>query len=44
MSIAKYAVGEGSAGQSEAQTVKPKGTPRRQYVALADIKAVPEPR
>ncbi len=44
MSIAKYAVSEGAVGQSEPQVVKPKGPPKRQYVALADIKAVPEPR
>ncbi len=44
MSIAKHALAEMSASQAEPHVVKPKGPPKRQYVARADIKAVPEPR
>lgn len=44
MSIAKYSISEAAIGQSDVQPVRAKTPPKRQYVALADIKAVPEPR
>lgn len=44
MSIAKYALGETAPSQAEPTVIRPKGPPKRQYIARADIKAVPEPR
>jgi len=44
MSIARHAVAENSLAQTEAMVSKTKTPPKRQYVALADTKAVPEPR
>ena len=44
MSIARYAVAESALAQNEAPLVRTKTPPKRQTVALADIKAVPEPR
>lgn len=44
MSIAKFSIGDAAISQSDTPTVRTKTPPKRQYVALADIKAVPEPR
>ena len=45
MSIARYAVAESGLAQGETPVVVPTKTPpKRQYVALAEIKAVPEAR
>lgn len=44
MSIAKFAVAESSIAQGEAPVVRTKTPPRRQSIALADAKAIPEPR
>lgn len=44
MSIARYAVAEGAIGQVEPPVIRSKTPPKRQYVALADTVAVPEPR
>ena len=44
MSIARYAVAEGAFAQGDAPVVRSKTPPKRQTVALADIKAVPEAR
>lgn len=44
MSIANHALGEMAPSQAEPHLVRPKGPPKRQYVARADTKAVPEPR
>lgn len=44
MSIAKHAVAESAIGQAEPPLIRTKTPPKRQYVALADTTAVPEPR
>lgn len=44
MSIARYAIGEGTLGQAEATAAKSKTPPKRTAVALADAPVVPEPR
>lgn len=44
MSIARYALGESAPSQAEPTVIRAKGPPKRQYIARADIKAVPEPR
>ena len=44
MSIATFAVAEAAMAQIHAATSRNKVPPKRQTIALADIKAVPEPR
>ena len=44
MSIAKFAVAESAIGQDAPPVMRNKTRPKRQYVARADIVAVPEPR
>lgn len=44
MSIARYAVAESALAQGEAAVIRSKTPPKRQTIALADTKAVPEPR
>jgi len=44
MSISRHAIGEAAIGQSETQTIRSKLALRRTYVALADARAIPEPR
>lgn len=44
MSIARQAVAESALGEGAAPVVRTKTPSKRQYVALADTTAVPEPR
>lgn len=44
MSIARNAVAESALAESVAPVVRTKTPSKRQYVALADTTAVPEPR
>ena len=45
MSIGKFAIGEAAVGQIDPPTtIRSKLALRRPYVALADARAIPEPR
>lgn len=44
MSIARYAVAESALAQTGMPVIRSKTPSKRHYVALADTKAVPEPR
>lgn len=44
MSISKYAVAESAIGQTDAPVIRAKTPSKRQYVALPDTIAAPEPR
>lgn len=44
MSIGKYAIAEGAISQGDAPAIKTRTPPKRQYVALPDVIAAPEPR